>query len=535
MSFLAPFRHAPGSFWRALKSHPRWTIATVLVAILFAFVFREVLQFIFLWLGIYGASLLLAIIAAWLMWEVMKKTSTRIKTLGGLFLVGLTVVIAVRGKDIHYDSASYLRFESMRSDIVEVKSPLLTPPGKERLLPLRAIETRARDRMNTAAFPSDPDFVRVGDNGSWTMTIEPKQPWGRFFDPITELMSIPATDSDPDFGADTTAVHFTIGESLLFGRNTDTCVRRSFGPWRFFNYEPGNVTRFPDDSGKMVTVVSLIKWSGWGILGRIFFPWPEFGGVQVIEQGDTNFFGRIIHGCGYWVPPEEISKHPFLRGQNIVPYEVSRFRAASLRFHGGSNAFWDYLAPRWYSRQGDMVIADVPQDMNPLPYSLFFQTSKDAPAKIYQYFCMETRDQQTHGLSASFWYPGDGIGPAYLDPHAQLGERLLGCTSVKDKVLSDRLEFKQEKQSVAEARPYIHLIPDADGVVKPRFFYMTTLVIFSQEKASEGGEVRFGTSGRLYLSLTDARREKVVWVDPDHPEAWDDQLRKELGAKWAEK
>jgi len=530
-SFFAPFHLAPKRFWDVLNRYPKITVTSLVVIFAGGWIFREEFQPYWVMLWRYGIALILALLLGVGMWEIIKRLSTRSQTVGGAFALVCAVVAVVWGKDIVYDTSSFLRYETMKNDIMQRTTPLLSVHGKERLLPLQAVHTRARGRIDTAEIPSPPNYVRVGEKGNWTMAIEPK-PWlRRLLAPITQVMSVPGVDSSPDFGQDTIPTHFTIGENLLFSRNTDTCVRRSFDFWRYFNYEPEqNAVFIPDESGKkMVQIVKLTKWSGW------LFPWPEFGGVQVIEEGDTNVLDRVIHGCGYWVPPEEIASHKFLLGQNLVPYEVSRFRAASLRFQGGSNAFWDYLAPRWFSRQGDVVIADVPQDMNPLPYALFFQTSEGAPDKIYQYFCMETRDEQTHGLAASFWYPGDGIGPSYVVRHAQLGERLLGCTGVKGTVVADRPEFKGETSSVAEARPYIHRIADANGVMKERFLYMTTLIFYEQKKASEGGEIRFNTSGRLYLSLTDARREVVTWVDPEHPEAWDEQLHQALGKRWAER
>src|SRR5262249_45004304 len=159
--------------------------------------------------------------------------------------------------------------------------------------------------------------------------------------------------------------------------NTLMCTRRAFGLWRALNYEPGNVLYMPDDSGQMVQVVTLVKWVG------LIFPWPEFGGVQVIPQGNTNIFGRVFLGCGHWIRPSEIDNYSFLRGQNLVPPVVSRFMAQSQRFQAG------FFGPLSISRQGDLRIADVPDDVNPLPFNLFFRFSERDPGKLYQYVALE--------------------------------------------------------------------------------------------------------------------------------------------------
>jgi hypothetical protein len=342
-------------------------------------------------------------------------------------------------------------------------------------------------------------------------------------------MSVPASDPSPDFGKDTVSVHFTIAENFFLGRNTETCTRRAFGLWRSVSYEPANVFYLPDDSGKMVEVVSLIKWSG------VLFPWPEFGGVQIIEQGDTNLLGRVAFGCGRWIPPEKVKQHPFLVGQNIVPHAVSRFRAGSLRFQGGTNFFERFFAPMWFNRQGDIVVADVPEDMNPQPFVLFFKMNSADPGKLYQYFSLETRDLETHGISASFWYPADGIGPSYVYRYASRGERLIGVTALRDRVMASRRNYNWGSNMVGEARPYIHRIADDAGTVEIRFLYMVTLVTFTQVKGTEGSEARFTVGGNPEIAMIDANREKVVWVDTYHPEKWDEQIRSELGTMWAHK
>ena len=509
---------------RSLHEHPVYTALAVLVVVLGLYIERQLLQVVWIFVRIYLPGVLIAGGVALGLWWWLKRYSVRVRTFGGILATAVAFVGVFFGRGTHDYFAQYLRYETLQ--VTERSEPLIS--DKERILPLRAIHTMARDRMATQERPAEPDIIRSGEKLYWSMAIEPSQFWGKLLYPIDQVMWVPSTDASPDIGKSIVPVHFNVGENLRFSRNTDTCVRRAFGLWRSMSYEPGNVLYLPDGSGKTVQVVLLTKWVGW------IFPWPEFGGVQIIEQGDTNIAERLFLGCGRWIPPEEVGKHTFLVGQNIVPYEVSRFRAASLRFHGGSNWFTRLFSPLRWIRQGDVVIADIPDDMNQQPFTLFFRKDAEDTGKLYHYFCLETTDSDTHGLAVSFWYPADGLGEAFEVPHGMLGQRLLGCTSIRDRVEASRRSYKWGANTVAEARPYIHPIADAKGRVKLRFLYMTTLVTFTEKKSPDGSEIRFTAGGTPEVALVDADRERVVWVDTYHPEKWDEQVWQELGALWAQ-
>ena len=72
------------------------------------------------------------------------------------------------------------------------------------------------------------------------------------------------------------------GEELLFGSNSQHRGHPELRAWRYLNYDPVDVSYVPDDDGQWVQIVSLIRWSG------LFFPQPEFGGVQLIRQHERG-------------------------------------------------------------------------------------------------------------------------------------------------------------------------------------------------------------------------------------------------------
>ena len=282
-----------------------------------------------------------------------------------------------------------------------------------------------------------------------------------------------------------------------------------------------------DDAGKWVQVVTLIKWKG------VFFPWPEFGGVQVIKQSGHDyswkaafdFIPYILKGCGEWIPPEEVGKHEFLKGQNVMPYTVSRFMAQSLRFQEG------FLGPLPGNRVGDLRIADLLDDMNQQPFTLYFNMKKGEAGKLYQYFALEPYDTGKQGLSTSFFVPADGVGPEYVYRHFKHGESAIGVSAVADYVRNSKKNYDWTQNTPVEHRPYIRMLPDVKGVSKERFFWMTTVVTQKQKGGSTAAGFVSGTVPEI--AITDIHRSTVVWVNALEPEKWPEELQKAMGSIWA--
>src|SRR5215831_5939787 len=237
-SFNDFIRNASTRFTGALKHHPIVTVCTALSAVFLLFLFRHDAQSLMLLLRIYFGGLLVAMLATILLWWWLRRYSARWKAVAGAFAAIILAIVVVGGRSAHMYVAQYIRYETL-ADVTD-RSDLLTS-AQERVLPHRAMHTLARDRMNRPEIPSEPHLVRVGDKSCWTMAVEPNKLVGRFMYPIEQVMCIPATDPSPDFGEDIVKVHFTIGENLLFGRNMDTCVSRSFGIWRMLNYDIGDI------------------------------------------------------------------------------------------------------------------------------------------------------------------------------------------------------------------------------------------------------------------------------------------------------
>lgn len=509
-------------------------LATTLVTL---YIFRYVLyQPMSLNLRIYamGIGLVLAIaIGSWFVTSVVvgkwlpHRYARFIAPIGAVLAAVLVVLGASQGKVLHEFVSMYWRYQTLVH--VEPKYDPLT--DHERIWSLDGIHTFTRRQMRDTEAPLKPHLVRDGKEYIWTMGIEPTTPLLRYQEPIDEVVSISSTVKSFELKRGKN-VHFEAGETLLFSRNVHTCTQRRMWFWQAATYKvAANVIYLKNDAGKLVQVVPVVRWAGW------FFPRPEFGGVFVMEQTTPqSWIGerlaslrRVFWGCGTWIGPREIAKHPYLVGQNLVPFEVTRYMAWSLRFRNG---FW---APTWLRKEGDVRIADMPDDQNEQPFTLFFHIRNDAgeivASKLYQYVALEPYDAGHQGHAAELLHPADGIGPSYVFQFFGERESLTGVTAVPGWVRNSKKFYDWSTNLPNEHRPYIRDIADSNGVVKTRRMWLTAVVTVDKKKYEEKDPSGFIT-GAPEIVITDALKNRSVWVG-ENPEKWPDEIRSELGPKWA--
>jgi hypothetical protein len=426
--------------------------------------------------------------------------------------VPLLTAVAYWGEEVHRYLALYNRYRTLATS--ELRELPVT--DHERIQPLNSIYSLAHEAISESETPMRPYFVRVGDEYRWTMGIEPAYLVPRVFGSVREIFSVPGTSPSPRFQRENRIpVQFAFGESLLFGSNSRTAAIRRFGLWRYFNYEPADVSYVTDDAGEWLQVVSLVRWTG------VFFPQPEFGGVQLIRQAPTTLRGlvtRVLFGAGDWIRPEDVASHPFLVGQHVLSYTVSRYMAHSFRFQSG------FAAPLPGYHEGDIRIADMPEDVNDQPFTVPFLVPGTTASKLYHYFALEPFDPSKQGLNTSLFIPADGSGPVYVYRHQGAGGTLTGVSAIATKVMESRKQYDWTRNRPVEHRPFIRRI---DG--RLRFFWLTTVVT---TKGTQG-DTRFIAGSVPEVVITDAAYNVPVWVDPMAPESWVDQLRRELDPLWA--
>ena len=449
------------------------------------------------------------------LWKRYKK---RLRWRGKLVVFGVIGAMAVSHWCLnwrpHQYITLYLRYQSLNLQELDE----LPQTDHERIQPLNSIRVLARETMTEVQQLSDPYFVRVDDQYRWTMSVEPSFIIPRLFGGVKEVIGVSATSPSPNFSHENRHdVSFAVGEKLLFGKNAHIATVRSFGVARFMSYEPADVKYVKDDNGEWVELVSLVRWKG------ILFPQPEFGGVQVIRQsqgGVLHWLELMFCGEGEWIPPEKVADHPYLRGQNLVPYQVGRYAAESFRFQNG------FFAPFPGFHRGDIRIPDLPGDVNDQPFITFFRFAEGkGESKLYQYFALEPYEEARQGLNASVLFPADNIGPIKVYNHSKKNEALVGVSTIAAKVMESRKYYDWKQSRPAEHRPYIKEI---DG--KIHFMWLTTVVTYKESSTGNGDYI---AGSMPEVALTDALYRQVVWMDPQQsPITWPAELKRVLAPIW---
>ncbi len=483
------------------------------VALFLALLARAWVQPLFLAVRIYSFEVIVAVTSIALIYHYHHRISRK----KWLIILGVLVLMAVNyryiGASPHKYLTLYWRYKTL--DLRELEELPVTE--HDRIQPLHSIRVQSlRGGMQDVHQVSEPYYVRVGDSYRFTMGIEPSYFFPRLIENVKGVLSLPGEAASPDFSSkNRTPVSFAVGENLLLGKNVKISTIRSFlNPFRFLSYSPSDVKYIKDDKGEWVEVVSLVRWKG------ILFPRPEFGGVQVIRQSEgglLHWLKLMMIGDGEWIPPEEVANHSYLRGQPLIPYDVSRYAAESFRFQSG------FFAPFPGSHQGDVRIPDLEGDYNEQPFTIYFRFLKEGGGenKLYHYFSLEPYTKANQGHNASVFYPADGIGPIFTYSHAKRNEALPGVSTIGASVMGSRAFNDWDQNYPAEHRPFIKLI---DGVV--RFMWLTTIVTYTDKTRSD-----FVAGSNPEVTITDAATKKVVWINTNLPrKEWFNNLKQELAS-----
>ena len=506
------FRHSWEWFRGFFAFRARTLRLLGLLLLLFLLFFRASYQWLVLEIRNLLLPILLGVAALWLLRALWRREARWAKALL-VSLVVFLIVAAVAGNTIYHYLWLYHRY----SLVNPVALAELPETDHERIQPESSIFALAHDAVTETESPRPPDFIRVGDAFRWVMAIEPSYPLQRLMMGVRQLLIVPGDESAPRFGADNRVpVKFETGDNLLLGRNAKTATVRTFGLWRYLNYEPAEVYYLPDEHGDWVQVVSLIRWRG------ILFPWPEFGGVQIFRQRDESLLSYLelaLLGDGEFIPAEHVADYPFLRGQNLLSRKVSLAIADSFRFEHG------FLGPLPGYHEGDVRIPELELDVNPQPFISFFRTAEDSAGSLYHYFALEPFDVEKQGLNTSILVPADGRPEVLVYRHYQHPTTLSGVSSIATKVMESRKDYDWERNRPVEHRPFIR---DIGGV--RRFFWLTTVV--TARLGKEKG--RFIAGGIPEIVLTDASYNTSIWVNPREPQSWVDSVRSAMEGSWTQ-
>ena len=506
------------SYWNKGRKQRIWISIFGLAIVIALFILRDDYQPALLFVRKYIFVFLLSLIVLIFGLRTFRKSPSTGKRLGILaLLIGFFAFIYVIGW--HLKLYDYMKTYNVFNDLNKVEINELPLTQNERIQPLRNIFSMANESVGETKDVSLPHLVRVDDENKWTMAIQPSEKYTiqQISDNTEEVFSVSSTTPFPRFSAENRIpVTFSIGESLKFSRNTYNAVVQRFNPWMLLNYEPSDTYYMKNDKNEWVQVVSLIKWKGF------FFPYPSFGGVMVIENGEHDFndyLERIAIGKGTYISPSEMKNYPYLNKQNTLAEKISRLQAESLKFLGG------FSDPLPWNMETAVKIPDLPDDQNQQPFVTDFDfsgTPTNAYSGLYHWFGLEPVGTERTSLSYSVFIPADGTDALYYYDHAEKKEGYAGVSAMPLKVIESRKEFDWSVNKPVEFRPYIK-----DIAGRKRLFFLGTISAIRENDAG-----KFDGSATPDLALVDSEYRDVIWIDVKHPSMWDKKVYDQLAEAW---
>lgn len=506
------------AYWNKGKKQKVRAIIIALVLLIGLFVLRDDYQPALLFVRKYIFVILLSAIV---LFFGLRKFRNSVSTGSRLGILALLIVFfgILYFVGWHFKMYDYMKTYNVFNNLNRVEINELPLTQNERIQPLRNVFSMANESVGETKDVSLPHLVRIGDENKWTMAIQPteKYMWQGMTDNTEEIFAVSSTTPFPRFSSENRIpVTFSIGESLKFSRNTYNAVVQRFNIFQLFTMEPSDTYYMKNDTGQWVQVVSLIKWKGF------LFPYPTFGGVMVIDNGEHDFndyIERILIGKGTYVSPENMKNHPFLIGQNTLAEKVSRLQAESLKFLGG------FSDPLPWNMETAVKIPDMPKDQNQQPYVTdfdFSDTDSDALSGLHHWFGLEPVGDQRTSLSYSLFIPADGTEKLYYYNHAAKKQGYAGVSAMPLKVKESRKEYDWSANTPVEFRPYIKNIAG-----KKRMFFMGTV-----SSISDKNDQQFDGSATPDLVLVDSEYRDVVWIDVKHPSQWDKTVYDQLNEAW---
>ena len=505
------------NYWNKGAKQKRRVIISFILLIILLFFLRDDYQPALLFVRKFIFVILLSALVLFLGLRKFRKSVSSGKRIGILLMlvVFFAILYAVGW---HFKMYDYMKTYNVFNNLNKVEINELPLTQNERIQPLRNIFSMANESVGETKDVSLPHLVRVDGQNKWTMAIQPteKYTWQRISDNTEEVFSVSSTTPFPRFSNENRiSVTFSIGESLKFSRNTYHAVVQRFNFFQLFNLEPGDTFYMKNDSGQWVEVVSLIKWKGF------FFPYPTFGGVMVIDNGEHDFndyLERIAIGKGTFIKPEDMKNHSYLQRQNTLSEKVSRLQAESLKFLGG------FSDPLPWNMETAVKIPDLEDDQNQQPFVTDFDFTGmpyDAFNGLHHWFGLEPIGEERTSLAFSVLVPADGSDKMYYYDHASKKQGYAGVSAMPLKVIESRKEFDWSVNKPVEFRPYIKNIAG-----RKRMFFLGTI------SAIREGSDKFDGSATPDLALIDSEYRDVVWIDAKHPSQWDKKVYDHLNEAW---
>jgi hypothetical protein len=505
------------SYWKKGAKQKVTIVLWIFVLLIVLFVLRDDYQPALLFVRKFISVILLSGVVLFFGLRKFRSVASARKRFGvlGLLIVFFGILYVVGW---HFKMYDYMKTYNVFNHLNRVEINELPLTQNERIQPLRNVFSMANESVGETKDVSLPHLVRVDGENKWTMAIQPteKYMWQGISDNTEEVFAVSSTTPFPRFSSENRIpVTFSIGESLKFSRNTYNAVVQRFNFFQLFTMEPSDTFYMKNDAGEWVEVVSLIKWKGF------LFPYPTFGGVMVIDNGEHDFkdyVERVLIGMGTYVAPEEMHNFPFLTKQNTLSEKVSQLQAESLKFLGG------FSDPLPWNMETAVKIPLLSDDQNQQPFVTDFDFSDvgvEGYSGLYHWFGLEPVGDERTSLTFSVFIPADGTDKLYYYDHASKKQGYAGVSAMPLKVIESRKEFDWSVNKPVEFRPYIKNIAG-----RKRMFFLGTVSAIREDSNN------FDGSATPDLALIDSEYRDVIWIDVKHPSQWNKTVYDQLNEAW---
>jgi hypothetical protein len=486
--------------------------------------FRSVWHPLVLFITVKTPLVLVGIIALILLYRFVKSRTTPTgRVVSFLTSVGVIAFIVLCGP-VTYEYFSILVNYHTRMKAFKLQELPLT--ANEKVHAKYTIHSAA-NRQGSASTRdvTKPHYVRLYDS-TWNWTMHPevsKTKWQQvLFSHVTEVFYTKGDETAPKFDSihnEVAKVNFMFGEFLYFSSNSHNAATKKLSFWQYFRNEPVDyIIDLQDDDGEWVQVVPIIKWEG------LFFPMPTFGGVMINRQGDIPWIERVLFGGGEFIAQDQIKNHSFLKGQSLVPTEVSLYIASTFRVH------YNWMAPLPGNHENDIRIPDMPNEFTHFPFQEYFKMSEVVPDSlkdiaydgVYQYIPLEPYGKDKQSLLFSLFVRGDDAVQLFYYDHVKQGENLIGPSAVPGKVEAAMNNLNSTRAVPTEQRPIVRKIHGKNTLA-----WQTSIQAVRGDSAEK--EITFGQAQIGIVPAADWDKFIYLTGEKTKPKYWQEEMQRELG------
>lgn len=426
-------------------------------------------------------TILMAITAFFILISISVKSSSKgIKGLTGFFafaqilIIAGTVFVLVSMKDTETNPFNILNKSAAVNNLVVKDLEYLPLTDKERIYPYETILKIARDKITSSDYTVE-HFEMVYDNQKedlvWNAEKSPSGNINKLARNVQGVVTLNAT-SDQILKNEEN-VEFNYGRKLKWFNSLNYILPKMLNPLDYFDKTiDDNVRLIKDSNGEWIQVVGVTDWEG--IWPSVY---PKFAGVFVVKQKSDKYDEVTIMNTDFFVPtgdnpeikfytPEEIKGIEYLKNQNLVPSEITRFYAKAWTFKNGIGNFF-------IKKKGLTKITKISEERNQQPFTVYFndvKTKAENPQKgLYQFYALEPRGANT-ALSDILLFDPRGTSSDIIVYNYNTHKNklnLLGPERIAKTIKDSDKHLDWSNFIIAESRPFIREI---DGVRKFYFF-----------------------------------------------------------------